>query len=194
MVAIAAQQDRVRDPVVHRVAVDVVDLRPHVGPAAIATATPVGREYAPAEVRAGNAEDPAGIAIDPADCPGGGRSRASLPGLSVPGRRRPGVRPSPHGQRPRPLGSRPAVQEGAPQGAGPRGQIQRSPAQLRHPDGRRWRIHADYQESEHEGEMAEVAFRGPTRGPNLSEAEVTEGDLARLDEAESDRAEPAPQG
>jgi hypothetical protein len=51
VVAIAAQRDRVRDPVVHRVAVDVVDLQRHIGPAAIAAAAPVDREHLRPELR-----------------------------------------------------------------------------------------------------------------------------------------------
>jgi hypothetical protein len=51
VVAIPAQRDRVRDPVVDRVAVDVVDLQRHVGPAAVATPAPVSREHSRPELR-----------------------------------------------------------------------------------------------------------------------------------------------
>ena len=49
-VAIAAQRDRVRDPVVGRVAVDVMDLQRHVGPAAVAAAAPVDGERAASQL------------------------------------------------------------------------------------------------------------------------------------------------
>jgi integrase len=45
--------------------------------------------------------------------------------------------------------------------------------------------YADYQESEHERELVERAFRGPNRGPKLSETEVTPDDLRSLGERES---------
>jgi hypothetical protein len=45
VVAIAAERDRVRDPVVHRVAVDMVELERHVRAAAVGTAAPVDRKH-----------------------------------------------------------------------------------------------------------------------------------------------------
>ena len=43
-----------------------------------------------------------------------------------------------------------------------------------HRDFKTTLIYADYAPSEHEAEMAERAFRGPIRGPNLSESDRTE--------------------
>jgi hypothetical protein len=40
-----------------------------------------------------------------------------------------------------------------------------------HRDFRTTLIYADYSPSAHEGEMVEAAFRGPIRGPKLSETE-----------------------
>ena len=65
---------------------------------------------------------------------------------------------------------------------------------LGHRDFKTTLIYADYAPSPHEGEMVEAAFRGPIRGPNLSETEVTSDDPTPPDKAESDPAEPAPQG
>ena len=63
-----------------------------------------------------------------------------------------------------------------------------------HRDFKTTLIYADYSPSAHEGEMVEAAFRGPIRGPNLSETEVTSDDLTPLENAESDPTEPPPQG
>ena len=42
-----------------------------------------------------------------------------------------------------------------------------------HRDYKTTLIYADYAPSAHEGQMVEDAFRGPIRGPNLSETEST---------------------
>jgi integrase len=44
-------------------------------------------------------------------------------------------------------------------------------------------IYADYQPSAHEGEMLERAFRGPIRGPNLSETQMNSEGLAGHEQA-----------
>src|SRR5262245_14596964 len=53
-------------------------------------------------------------------------------------------------------------------------------------------ICADYAPSPHEGEMVEAAFRGPIRGPELSEPEMTSDDLTVPEKAESELTDPAP--
>lgn len=61
-----------------------------------------------------------------------------------------------------------------------------------HRDFKTTLIYADYAPSAHEGEMVEAAFRGPIRGPKLSETEMTSDDLTVPERAESDLVEPAP--
>jgi hypothetical protein len=49
-------------------------------------------------------------------------------------------------------------------------------------------IYADYQASDQERELVERAFRGPIRGPKLSEIEMTSDDLSVPERTESDSA------
>ena len=58
---------------------------------------------------------------------------------------------------------------------------------LGHRDIKTTMIYADYQPSDQERELVERAFRGPIRGPKLSETQVTSDDTTPLD-----RAEPRP--
>jgi hypothetical protein len=51
---------------------------------------------------------------------------------------------------------------------------------LGHRDIKTTMIYADYQASDQERELVERAFRGPIRGPKLSETQVTSGDLSVL--------------
>ena len=61
-----------------------------------------------------------------------------------------------------------------------------------HRDFKTTLIYADYAPNAHEGEMVEAAFRGPIRGPKLSESESTSDDLTTPESAQSDPLEPAP--
>jgi len=63
-----------------------------------------------------------------------------------------------------------------------------------HRDSKTTLIYADYAPSAHEGEMVEAAFRGPIRGPKLSETEITSDDLSVPESSESEPVEPAPYG
>ena len=45
---------------------------------------------------------------------------------------------------------------------------------MEHRDFKTTLIYADYAPSDHEGEMVERAFRGPVRGPNLSDTDRAE--------------------
>jgi integrase len=109
----------------------------------------------------------------------------------------------PHRHGARPFCAVEALQEGAPKGGGPRVRFN----DLRHAFGTRmaasgvplrtlqeWMghrdfkttlIYADYSPSAHEGEMVEAAFRGPIRGPKLSETERTSDRLSVPESAES---------
>jgi hypothetical protein len=60
-----------------------------------------------------------------------------------------------------------------------------------HRDFKTTLIYADYAPNAHEGEMVEAAFRGPIRGPKLSEAEITSGAPTLPGSAESEPLEPA---
>jgi integrase len=55
-----------------------------------------------------------------------------------------------------------------------------------HRDFKTTLIYADYAPNAHEGEMVEAAFRGPIRGPKLSETEITSDDLSVPESAQSE--------
>ncbi|MGH7718977.1 MAG: tyrosine-type recombinase/integrase [Gemmatimonadaceae bacterium] len=55
-----------------------------------------------------------------------------------------------------------------------------------HEDAKTTTVYADYAPSPHEQALIEQAFRGPIRGPILSESEGTSGDLKPHQQAESD--------
>jgi integrase len=61
-----------------------------------------------------------------------------------------------------------------------------------HRDFKTTLIYADYAPNAHEGEMVEAAFRGPIRGPKLSETENTSDALTVPENSESEPLEPAP--
>ncbi len=61
-----------------------------------------------------------------------------------------------------------------------------------HRDFKTTLIYAEYAPNAHEDEMVEAVFRGPIRGPKLSETEITSDDLAVPESLESDPVEPAP--
>ena len=58
---------------------------------------------------------------------------------------------------------------------------------LGHRDIKTTMVNADYQASDQERELVERAFRGPIRGPNLSETEVPSDDLTVPESGEPER-------
>jgi hypothetical protein len=57
-----------------------------------------------------------------------------------------------------------------------------------HEDAKTTAVYADYVPSPHERDLIEQAFRGPIRGPILSESEGTSGDPKPHKQAKSELA------